>query len=230
MRKPDCSQQSSLLSRKDYNLVCCAIFVFFLAHPASAQEVPFAQNNTTEPARKNELCLNFFSVVDQDLEKARRLLPDGYRVAFLNGIMYKRHFGQNAWRLGFDSFRDHYKREFGPIRPYQIESNTNRIDLRLGYQRMLAKGKLQPYVGADAFWSKSRTKGTYETELGLNGPLHFSSDRVFFGLSVIAGIAYKPWEKFSISAEASSFVGTSGSDGFRYYWEPLRALAVSYYF
>lgn len=252
MRSPDDSQHPSLFRRKDYYLVCCLTFFVLLAQTVAAQVEATIPMTATEPTRKNELCVNFLAVVDRNPELVRWNLPVGYRPSVMNGLMYKRHFGQNAWRLGFDSFRDHYKRDYGPIRPYRIVSNTNRIDLRLGYQRMLTKGKLKPYFGADVLWTLGRTTGTYETELGPNGPAHtvFRGNQDLIGVSVIAGVAYKPWKRFSITAEASAFFGhldhkefsktvfpvigevsgTSGNTRFWYFIDPLRSLAVSYYF
>jgi len=157
-----------------------------------------------ELSRRNELGLNLFGLVSYD-QKTPWLMPDGPRPSIMNGLMFKRHYGRHAFRAGLDLFRDSYDENYGPPPDFASSCNTFRADLRFGYQRSIAQGKIRPYVAADFGLSYGRTTGEGKSYNGTFGPgtYEYQIDRNRFGFGFVVGVDYRPFNRFSISAESS---------------------------
>ena len=100
-----------------------------------------AQNSgNTQP--KNELGVSVFGV----LNRYKRSL-DIYQQHWFNGIMYKRHFGKNAIRVGVEYFTE--KESYNQEVMYRTQSGSYKfysLEYRVGYQRTFPIRKFVVYL------------------------------------------------------------------------------------
>lgn len=156
--------------------------------------IPFGAGAQTEPDKKNEfgiVLLSFKSNYDQ-------FYSSGHYLSFLNGITYKRIFGQSALRLGIDFSYQEDKRTGDFIETSEYKKGK----FITGYQLYLMKRKIKPYVGMDLEFMYSKFQNEFSG--GLWSSYH-KDDLIYkgFGISPLIGLNYRLMRSLSISIEAN---------------------------
>lgn len=196
---------------------------------------------------KHELGINLFSWINLDLEQV--IHRDG-DMPVANGLLYKLHCGRNVFRAGADLFRYRYEEGARPdpeesIYPWYsyAEGRYQDFALRLGYERRLTKGRLQPFVGVDLSYRLLHKVGHYEGR-GDFPPYEYAgeTDETWSGYHAgpLVGVAYAVGEHLSVSVEGCVQMGSqrmvASKNGFRssdrsyLIADPIRTFAVSYLF
>ncbi|MBL7952624.1 MAG: hypothetical protein JNM62_12995 [Flavobacteriales bacterium] len=166
-----------------------------------------------------------------------------------NGVIYKFHCGRNVFRAGADLSRYRYEEGKRPSPDdhypwYSYEQGRFQdLALRVGYERRLSKGRVQPFVGIDLAYHRTRKLGTYEGR-GDFPPYEYAgtTDVTYrqHRISPIVGLTYRFAEHFSIAADASfSYVisrriepddGLHRADRTEVIIDPVRTFSVNYFF
>jgi hypothetical protein len=166
-----------------------------------------------------------------------------YVTNYTNGILFKHHFNKFSARLGFDYVEHSYRYEASTD---QFNYNLNNgksftKNFRLGVEKSLFEGKLQPFFAADIIYSRGRYNGITEGygDFMLPYRLSYAFNSTAYGLSPALGLKYRPFRRFSITAEtAFSFIHykTYGSREYpprkalELLTHPLRMLSFNYHF
>lgn len=223
-------------------LISCILFLF-PALVSKAQMCPCEFGRGEAKPLRNEIGLNTFNI-NQELINFNSNKPV-YTKNYVNGLMYKRHLDRVTLRAGFDYHQNNYHYQRGTTSSQDYNTNTgksNSIDLRFGVEGAMAKGKLQPYMAPDLLLSFGQYTGTSE---GNGDMVPYYKDQyklrtAAFGIALSAGLRYRPFRNFSISAETSvSLLNymTEKVSGNSYQESstallinPLRTLSMNYYF
>jgi hypothetical protein len=180
-----------------------------------------AQNSgNTQP--KNELGVSVFGV----LNRYKRSL-DIYQQHWFNGIMYKRHFGKNAIRVGVEYFTE--KESYNQEVMYRTQSGSYKfysLEYRVGYQRTFPIRKFVVYLSLDVagLHQKTRSKGEYSGKL-YSSTYEINSAGILPGL----GLQYKITKQFSVTAETGLNYFTRSYNN-EVTITPLKSLSFNYHF
>jgi hypothetical protein len=215
-----------------------------LAVIASAQEGTSAVKSPAK-IRKHEIGADLFSWINVHFGD-----EVSGEVSYANGLLYKLHLGQNVLRAGCDVFRYRYEEGSKPEMInggypwyHYAKGKYTITEARIGYERRLCTGRLQPFLGVEFAYRWVSREGTYEG-VGDFIPYRFSGvtnekTQQYF-LSPLFGLNYRPCERFSISIEARYSFGASRTkdevSGYTGKWDdltfadPLRTVSVNYHF
>lgn len=172
-----------------------------------------AQEQDSFADRKNEIGINLFSLTNY--ENSFLSYEKSIETHFVSGIRYKRYFGQNALRVGFDYYHSNYT-DITDIRYFMEggelpagktawEGDISTVTFRIGYERKLNPSKLQPYIAADIVLSYKLDKGEYESIYvgALKDKFSYSSRTTRIGVSPAVGLEYYFCDRFSASMETN---------------------------
>jgi len=215
----------------------------YISLTAAGQDNSNYLNLKKENKYKHEIGINLYNITEVKHDYYLTLNKKFFfNHSFVNGIMYKRHWGKNAIRVGFDYYYSKISKEVSS--KYHSSKNEGKSDIgefRIGYERKMTTSKLQPYFSIDLSITYGNVKGIYGgTNLGGWYAEHPYDIRVEeLGIAPSIGLQYHAWDQFSFSIEINvSFVDyyhKSNNDSYLYegvkiYYNPLRLLSVNYHF
>lgn len=219
--------------------------VVLLGRSVSAQvDCPVFQ---VEPrCNEHEIDVNLLSWINVGFKGSK---GDAGDLSYVNGVLYKLHCRQNVLRVGLDIFRYSFEEGERPSgdAPYPwyhyAEGNYKTFDARLGYERRLAKRKLQPFVAIDVDLRYVKKEGTFEgfgdfgPPYSYSGAIRSHSEQLLIAL--LSGLNYRPAMRFSLSVEASCTVGFSKTTDevtglvnrdHLVFGNPFRTISLNYHF
>jgi hypothetical protein len=220
------------------------IFFCLLSGYTSAQDMKCQGGWKTKKRTEQEIGVNLynFSVYKSSfVYHAKPVIDQG----FFNGLFYKRHFGKNAFRATIDHFYTRINTEYDwGMLYYKNTGIKNTLELRLGYERKLAIGKLFPYLAADAVFNVGRARGSRLSWGDMIPDLTerpYDTRAIGIGLAPAIGLKYRPVRQLAISLEANAGImkiwqrEAIAKNDFRdafssLFFYPVRVWAVSYYF
>lgn len=176
--------------------------------------------HTTQP--KNEIGLSVFGLLNRDKRSSNI-----YNQHWFNGVMYKRHFKNNAIRVGVEYFTENesFHRE-GMYGTYAGSYKFYSLEYRVGYQRAFPIRKFVVYLSLDVagLHQKTRSKGEYSGK-PYSSMYEINSAGILPGL----GLQYKVNKHFSITAETglNYFTRSYNND---VTITPLKSLSFNYHF
>lgn len=211
---------------------------------ANAQMCPCEfGDKTTEKALRNEIGINTLNVNEAliNFTSPGSVLYTNYA----NGIMYKHHFDKFSLRAGFDYFENTYSYEAQDSTNYNLNNGKSfGKSFRAGLEKTLFFGKLQAFAAIDLIYTNGRYSGNTKGHGDKIAPydLGYGFNYNSFGFSPAIGIKYRPFRRFSISAETSLsalYYKTSNSvanpaypseSSIEVLFNPLRLLSVNFHF
>lgn len=176
--------------------------------------------HTTQP--KNEIGLSVFGVLNINKRSFNI-----YNQHWFNGVMYKRHFKNNAIRVGVEYFAENesFHRE-GMYGTYAGNYKFYSMEYRVGYQRAFPIRKFVVYLSLDVagLHQKTRNTGEYSGKL-YSSTYEINSAGILPGL----GLQYKITKQFSVTAETglNYFTRSYNND---VTISPLKSLSFNYHF
>lgn len=199
---------------KGIYIVACLVLSLLLSD-LQAQSL-----HTTQP--KNEIGLSVFGVINR-YKRSFNI----YEQHWFNGIMYKRHFKNNAIRGGVEYFAENesFHRE-GMYGTHSGSYKFYSMEYRVGYQRAFPIRKFVVYLSLDVAGLHQKTRNTGE----YSGKLYSSIYEInSAGILPGFGLQYKITKQFSVTAEAglNYFTGSYNND---VTISPLKSLSFNYHF
>jgi hypothetical protein len=222
---------------KVYSILVSTLFCVFNAY---ASYTPVTSANSSPV--KNEIGVILYSVTNirGDLIVYNK---DHLSYNFLNGIFYKRIYGEGALRLSLDFFSQGIAMGNGTGYLVSFSRKAKYGELRIGYEtRLFKKYKLQPFIAQDIFF----VKGKVHEYAGMPGNIvpgymewkyNFNLNEV--GMAISPGVRFQISKGFSISAESGISISymmyrfhnpSIWYQGIRSHFDPLRAVTVHYHF
>ena len=161
--------------------------------------------------------------------------------AYISGLIYKRHYNKNAFRLGYDHYSFAYVTPNVRMFSY-LDGKVKDDVLRVGYERLFRSGRFQPYIVADFVVNYIQKEGEWFAG-GCFGPGEegkYKARIIEPGLAHAMGLKYHINNKFSLTAEAGIKLGFAHcrnllepgyyNNYIRPQLDPLRAITLSYNF
>jgi len=147
------------------------LFILILVSVVSAQE-NIVPDTSKSYELNNEIGINLFNVTNLT-NSLNGIVNYNFDYNFVNGIMYKRHFNNNALRIGFDYFHSDYRSSYSLLgNVISITSGGYDIGkLKMGYERKLTQIREQLFTAIDLNVAYGKGKLTkydylYSTPLG----------------------------------------------------------------
>lgn len=199
---------------KGIYIVACLVLSLLLSD-LQAQSL-----HTTQP--KNEIGLSVFGLLNRDKRSFNI-----YNQHWFNGVMYKRHFKNNAIRVGVEYFAEnesfHRKEMYGT---YAGNYKFYSLEYRIGYQRAFPIRKFVVYLSLDVagLHQKTLSKAEYSGK-PYSSTYEINSAGILPGL----GLQYKITKHFSVTAETGLNYFTSSYNN-EVTISPLKSLSFNYHF
>jgi len=219
------------------------VILTFISLTATGQDNSNYLSFKKENKYKHEIGINLYNITevkhDYYLTINKKFF---FNHSFVNGILYKRHWGKEAIRVGFDYYYSKISiEESSKYHRYKNEGKSKIGEFRIGYERKMTDSKLQPYFSFDLIIIFGNLKGIDgSTNWGGGYAEHPYDIRVEeLGFAPSIGLQYHAWDQFSFSIEINaSFVyyhhssknGSQVYEGMKIYYNPLRLLSVNYHF
>jgi hypothetical protein len=219
-------------------------FLFtFLPGLVCSQEKNSAEGKKSEEL-KYELGGNFCSVLE--LSGIDHLYTT--TKSYLNGLMFKKHSGDKALRLGFDIMHFRLGEVENKIFPDMNKRGTTLAgELRAGVEKEFRLGKFRPFIAADLLFSYSHSP--YNVIFSGFHPYDYSylHKRGYIGIAPAIGLKFQVCEKMSLTLETNLILfafqeklairdnnslakDSWTSSGFEGYFNPVRLLSLNYHF
>lgn len=199
---------------KGIYIVACLVLSLLLS------DVQAQSLHTTQP--KNEIGLSVFGLLNRDKRSSNI-----YNQHWFNGVMYKRHFKNNAIRLGVEYFTENesYHRE-GMYGTHSGNYKFYSLEYRVGYQRAFPIRKFVVYLSLDVAGLHQKTRNTGE----YSGKLYSSTYEInSAGILPGFGLQYKITKHFSVTAETGLNYFTRSYNN-EVTISPLKSLSFNYHF
>ncbi|MCD4679426.1 MAG: hypothetical protein K8S00_03465 [Bacteroidales bacterium] len=190
--------------------------------------------------KDHEIGINLYNITEHKQQFYLNKLSDNHN--FVNGIMYKRHYGKNAIRVGFYYYYSKFSiEESGQNYYYKNEGQNNFGEFRIGYERKITTSKLQPYFALDLSITFGNMTGISGSESYMwwytESPYTIRIDDL--GISPSIGLKYQAVDRFSFSIETSVNIvyyhhkymnSVYIDEGAIIYLNPLQLLSMNYHF
>jgi hypothetical protein len=192
---------------------------------------------------KNEIGINMASITQLTHYIAQNIYY-GVSYKIFTGVMYKRHFGKNALRVGFDFY--HYNFDYDSATNinnyakstyYKVEGLYNIGKVRVGYERALTLRREQPFFATDL--SISYGKGKNTSTGYFYSPSFEEKDMNIFeiGIEPAIGVKYQLIRRLSLTLEISAslyYVWTGGDvvkhSDVMFALNPVRLFSCNFHF
>lgn len=189
--------------------------------------VAHAQNNIPEQGKKpfrNEIGLSLFGV----LSHYKQVNRGHHEPRWLNGLVYKRHFGNNAVRVGVEYFSNSYTYNHIYSNPPMVSWNKNAsLEFRIGYERSSTYKRFTLYGALDVAVLHQTIESSWKD--ASQNVSSFNHEGSAVGILPGMGIKYRLTPYLSVSAETSLNYYTNSYHN-ELTLNPLKMLSVNYHF
>ncbi len=122
-----------------------------------------------------------------------------YYFSKFSGVSYKRYFGKNAVRVGYD-FCDRWDKTSGGDMNGTSSYRENRF--RIGYQRLFGNKRIKPFVATDFTLIYSKSQGEFQG--GYTGTYQKGNSEYYgYGFAPAVGFSVNLTHNLSLTVEAS---------------------------
>lgn len=206
--------------KKSKNLkhsIRCILILSF----CSLTMISYSQSdNQGDNIKKNEIGTNIISLKDNF---GLSFNVNKYYFSKLSGVNYKRNFGKNAIRLGYD-FCDRKDEVSGGDFFGTSSYQENRF--RIGYQRLFGNKVIKPFVATDFTYLYSKFQG--ESQGGITGSYYKGNSKSSgYGFAPAVGFRLNLIHNLSLTVEASLeflWINANGTYSDRYFGKESKSI------